>query len=126
MPGAKDMRDELRKLRKETMKPVSRMKMGDCAKEIESLRNKRETTPSVASMPVDDKPKTMMPKMANVKDMKSAEFPTKPVDMKEKMAMLRAKKGSAKVEDSKKAPAKKNKLEKLMSMLGDMTDSDQE
>ena len=122
MPGAKEMRDELRKLRKETMKPVSRMKMGDCAAEIERLKGKRESTPPVASTPVDKAPKKMMPKIADVKVAKENEFPTAPMDAKEKMAALRAKKGSgsAKVEDTKKEPmSKKDKLAKLMAMLDD-------
>jgi hypothetical protein len=118
MPSAKEMRDELRMLRKESLKPVSRMKMGDVSAELERMRGKRESTPPVASMPMDKAPKAMAAKMADVKEMKAAEFPTKPVDMKEKMAALRAKKGSGKVEEPKKEPmSKKSKLEKLMAML---------
>lgn len=118
MPSAKEMRDELRMLRKESLKPVSRMKVSDVSAELERMRGKRESTPPVASTPVDKAPKAMAAKMADVKEMKAAEFPTKPVDMKEKMAALRAKKGSGKVEEPKKEPmSKKDKLAKLMAML---------
>lgn len=118
MPSAKEMRDELRMLRKESLKPVSRMKVSDVSAELERMRGKRESTPPVASMPIDKAPKAMAAKMTDVKEMKAAEFPTKPVDMKEKMASLRAKKGSAKVEEPKKEPmSKKDKLAKLMAML---------
>lgn len=101
------------------------MKMGDCAAEIERLKGKRDTTPPVASTPVDKAPKKMMPKIADVKEMKAAEFPVKPMDMKEKMAAIRAKKGAVS-STKEKAPVKKNKMEKLMAMLGEMTDSDEE
>lgn len=118
MPSAKEMRDELRMLRKESLKPVSRMKMSDIAQELEKMKGKRESTPPVASTPMDKAPKAMAAKMTDVKEMKAAEFPTKPVDMKEKMASLRAKKGSAKVEEPKKEPmSKKDKLAKLLSLM---------
>lgn len=120
MPSAKEMKDELRKLRKESLKPVSRMKMADISAELERMKNKRETTPPVASTPVDKAPKMMAAKITNIKEAKEQEFPVKPVDMKEKMASLRAKKGSgsAKVEEPKKEPmSKKDKLAKLLAMM---------
>ena len=46
-----DMRKELREMRKETVKPVSRMRKGDISAEIERLRNLRETTPPAAATP---------------------------------------------------------------------------
>jgi len=113
MPGAKEMRDELRKLRKESMKPVSRMKMADCAAEIERLKGKRESTPAVASMPMDKAPKKMMAKIVDIKEAKEAEFPAAPMESKKK-----AGKKVGAVEDSTVKPtAKKSKLEKLMAML---------
>lgn len=51
MPSAKEIKDELRALRKESQKPVSRMSKRDCAEEVERLKNMRETTPSVAAVP---------------------------------------------------------------------------
>lgn len=115
---SKEMKDELRKLRKEAMKPVSKMKKNDMLSEIESLKMRRENTPPVASTPSEKNPKMMMPKITDLKEAKENGFPTKPVDMQEKMKALRAKKGSGKVQDTKKAPmSKKDKLAKLMAML---------
>ena len=51
MPSAKEIKDELRALRKEHQKPVSRMSKRDCADEVERLKQMRETTPPVASVP---------------------------------------------------------------------------
>lgn len=45
----KELRDELRTLRKESMKPVSKMGCKDISAEIEKLRVSREETPAVAS-----------------------------------------------------------------------------
>jgi hypothetical protein len=123
MPSAKELRDELRMLRKESQKPVSKMKVGDCAKEIERLKGMREESPSVAATPADRAPKKMMPKIADVKVAKEKEFPTAPQKKSGRVVVG----GSGAVgETTTKAPGKKNKLEKLMAMLGDMTDSDEE
>jgi hypothetical protein len=51
MPSAKEIKDELRALRKEHQKPVSRMSKRDCADEVERLKHLRETTPNVAAVP---------------------------------------------------------------------------
>ena len=79
------MRDELRKLRKEAMKPTSRMKKADIASELERLRGKREETPPVAST-VGAKAKKMEGKINDVKVAKEKEFPTKPVEESKKKA----------------------------------------
>ena len=118
MPGAKEMRDELRMLRKESMKPVSRMKMADCAAEIERLKGKRESTPAVASMPVDKAPKKMMAKIADVKVAKENEFPTAPMEAKKKSGAA-PKVASGQVSETSMKSSKKSKLEKLMAMLED-------
>ncbi len=76
----KDMRDELRKLRKDTVKPVSRMRKADIASELEKLRGKREETAPVAAVS-GAKPKKMEAKIADVKVAKEKEFPTKPVEV---------------------------------------------
>ena len=47
--AVKELRDELRTLRKESVKPISKMKMNDISAEIERLRVSREETPPVAS-----------------------------------------------------------------------------
>ena len=51
MPSAKELKDELRALRKEHQKPVSRMSKRDCADEVERLKHIRETTPAVSAVP---------------------------------------------------------------------------
>jgi len=51
MPSAKELKDQLRALRKEHQKPVSRMSKRDCADEVERLKQMRETTPPVAAVP---------------------------------------------------------------------------
>lgn len=110
----KEMRDELRKLRKETVKPVSRLRKADVASELEKLRGKREETPPVAST-VGAKPKKMEAKIVDVKVAKEKEFPTKPVEV----AAAKPGKGSAVA----KAP-KSSKKELLMKMLSEMSDSE--
>lgn len=84
----KDMRDELRALRKESVKPVSRMKKTDIAMELEKLRGKREETPPVAATP-GPKPKKAEPKIADVKVAKEHEFPVAPTDEKKRVERSR-------------------------------------
>jgi hypothetical protein len=47
--AVKELRDELRTLRKESVKPISKMKLKDISAEIEKLKVSREETPPVAS-----------------------------------------------------------------------------
>ena len=122
MPSAKELKDELRKLRKESKahKPVSKMRVADVAAEIEQLRGKREDTAPVASTPAHKEPKKMASKIADVKVAKEKEFPTAPAEPSKKKG---AKKevvvgGSGAIgESGHKSSAKKSKLEKLMAML---------
>jgi hypothetical protein len=108
-------------LRKESQKPVSKMKVGDCAAEIERLKGKREETPPVSATPADKGPKRMMPKISDVKEAKAKEFPTAPQKKSGRVVVG----GSGAVgETTKKASGKKTKLDKLMEMLGDMTDDE--
>jgi hypothetical protein len=80
----KDMRDELKALRKEkAMKPVSKMKKSEIAVELEKLRGVREETPSVSAtkaLPA----KKMEAKIADVKVAKEKEFPVAPASSKKK------------------------------------------
>ena len=81
----KEMRDELKALRKEkgSVKPISKMKKSEIAVELERLREVRESTPAVVavkSMP----PKKMEPKVADVKEAKEKEFPVAPAAPKKK------------------------------------------
>ena len=119
MPSAKELRDELRKLRKEsaTNKPVSKMRVVDIASEIERLKNKREDTPPVSSTPADKSVKKMMPKIADVKEAKSKEFPVAPSDSKKKSGAAPKGASGAVGETTMKPSGKKSKLEKLMAML---------
>ena len=115
----KDMRDELRALRKESVKPVSRMKKGDIASELERLRGVRESVPPVASVH-GAKPKEMKAKIADAKVAKEHEYPVAPSDEKKKggkkLSAMASKTASA---DS--APKKTDKLAKLKAMLEAMS-----
>jgi len=104
-----DLRKQLRELRKEVSKPVSRMRKDDVAREIERLSNKRETTPPVASVPGPSM-KPYKAAVENIKKAKEAEFPVKP----SKAAM-------------KEARPEKKKISKsaLRQMLDELT-SDEE
>jgi hypothetical protein len=73
------MRKQLREARKETVKPVSRMKKGDVLMELEKLNGKREDTPPVAAT-TGAKPKKMGAVQSDVKIAKERGFPTKPVE----------------------------------------------
>ena len=117
----KEMRDELRALRKESVKPVSKLKKGDVLLELERLRGKRESVPPVAATEAT-KPKKMEAKIADVKVAKEKEFPTKPVEA----AKAKKGKGSALPKTTMDAaPAKKDKMAKLKAMLEAMS-SDEE
>lgn len=120
MPSAKELRDELRALRKDSVKPVSRMRIADVSSEIERLKAKREETPSVASTPAEKSPKKMMAKISDVKEAKAKEFPVKPSEPEKKKSgkkevVVGGSGGSG--ETTMKASGKKSKLEKLLSML---------
>jgi len=118
------MRDELRALRKESVKPVSRMKKMDIASELERLRDKRESLPPVAST-VATKAKKVEAKIADVKVSKEHEFPVKPVAEEKKKGGKKSSGmavGKSAVAD---APAKKSKMDKLREMLEAMGSDDE-
>ena len=69
MSSLAEMRAELREMRKEQVKPVSRMRKGDISAEIERLRNMRETTPAPAATP-SAAPRKQEPSVEGVKDAK--------------------------------------------------------
>lgn len=77
MSSLKEMRDELRKMRKESMKPVSKMRKGDISSEIQRMREMREETAPVASTKGAPARKSQMA-AESVKKAKEAEFPVKP------------------------------------------------
>ena len=121
----KDLKDELRALRKETVKPVSRMRKADIASELERLRGKREETPPVASV-TGAKAKKMDAKIDDIKVAKEKEFPIKPVEEKKKGGKkpsgLASKPASAGASDSSSKPM--SKKEKLLKMVEEMSDSE--
>ena len=121
MPSAKELRDELRTLRKESAKPISKMRVADVASEIERLKGKREDTPLPAATPAHKEPKKMGAKVADLKESKAAEFPTAPMEKKETPSK---KKGGVVVggsgavgETTKMKSSKKDKLAKLLALM---------
>lgn len=121
----KDMRDELRALRKDAVKPVSRMRKADIAAELEKLRGRREETAPVASTPAL-KPKKQEAKVADVKKAKEAEFPVKPAAEEKKKASGKPSKKES-VVGGAGAVGTKSKMtkDKLRKMLEEMA-SDEE
>lgn len=121
----KDMRDELRALRKDSVKPVSRMRKMDIAAELERLRGKREEVPPVAST-AGAAPKKMAAKEKDVKIAKEKEFPAAPTEEKKKggkksSGMVSKSASAAPSESSSKKPSK---MERLMKMIDEMSDSE--
>lgn len=119
MSDLKAMRDELRKLRKEQVKPVSRMRKADISAELQRLKVTREETPPAAST-VGAPLKKSKAAVESIKEAKKEQFPVQP-----------ASEAKGKAEKGKKvaveAPKKKeSKLAKLMKLMESMSDSDEE
>jgi hypothetical protein len=114
MSSLKEMRDELRKMRKEKVKPVSKMKKGDVAAEIEKMRERREETAPVASTKGAPVRKSQAA-AETVKKAKESEFPVKPS------------KAAVAMEKPKPAPTGAPRMSKavLRRMLDELT-SDEE
>lgn len=114
MSSLAEMRKELRELRKDHVKPVSRMRKGDIASEIEKLREKRETTAPVASTRGAGVRKSEVA-VESIKKAKESEFPVKPSKKEAKM-------------EKPKADASKKKMSKstLRALLEEMSSSDEE
>lgn len=119
----KDMRDELRALRKDSVKPVSRMKKMDIASELERLRGIRESVPPVASVG-GAKPKEPKAKISDIKVAKEKEFPTKPSEEPKKKAGKMLSGVASKTASADSAPKKTDKLAKLKAMLESLSDSE--
>lgn len=77
MPSASDLKAELRQLRKESVRPVSRMRVADIATEIQRLKGVREETPLPAATP-SAPPKRAKASVESIKEAKASEFPTQP------------------------------------------------
>jgi hypothetical protein len=117
MPSASELKAELRALRKESLKPVSRMKVADIASEIQKLKGHREETPAVAAVPSAPIKKSKAA-VESIKDAKAAEFPMKP-----DQGITTPKKGgkgkAPKDVVSTAVEKKKSKLAKLLEMMED-------
>ena len=114
MSSLKEMRDELRKMRKESLKPVSKMKKGDVAAEIEKMRERREEVAPVAATRGAPS-KKVAPATESVKKAKESEFPVKPS------------KAAVKMEKPKPEPAAKPRVSKaVLRRMVDELSSDEE
>lgn len=118
--SAAELRAELRALRKEHVKPVSRMRMGDISAEIEKLRHARETVPAVEAVPSAPL-KKMKAAATSIKEAKRMEFPVAPADADIKKGPATSKKVEKKVEApvEKKKISMKDKLAKMLEMISD-------
>ena len=122
MPGDKksaaELRAELRELRKEKMKPISKMRMGDVSAEIEKLRQARETTPAVVAVP-SAPAKKVKAAAVSIKEAKRMEFPVAPVDseVKKGPAVKKAEKVEKAAAPEKKKMGMKDKLAKMLAMM---------
>jgi metal-dependent amidase/aminoacylase/carboxypeptidase family protein len=115
MPTAADLKAELRALRKNAMKPVSRMRVADVASEIQRLKGIREETPAVAAVPSAPNKKSRAA-VETIQEARENSFPTRPEDgitaAPKKSAVPKPKKDISTVVEKKKS-----KLERLMEML---------
>jgi len=116
------MRKALRELRKEHVKPVSKMKKADISAELERLKGRLETHPSIAQD--TDVPKKMKPSTESIKEAKRHEFPAEPEHIvKEKHHKKEHhKKEHHKKEHHKGKEEKESMKAKMMKMLAEMED----
>ena len=112
MSSLKELRDELRQLRKESPshKPISKLKKGDVSAEIQRMREMREETAPVAATRGAGR-KVSIAASESVKEAKAAEFPVKPS------------KAAVKMEKPKAAPAAPARMSKaiLRRMVDELT-----
>ena len=127
--GKAELAAELRAMRKDHVKPISKMRSHDISQEIEHLKLRLAETPHVASLPSAPH-KAEVAAVESIKTAKAAEFPTKPAHDKaaphgEKKAVGRPKK-MAEPMSAKKAPGAGSKKKAMMAKLLSMMDSDDE
>lgn len=125
MKSAKEMRDELRMLRKDAVKPVSKMRKGDISAEIERLRAGREETPAAAAVPSAPLKKSMSA-VESIKEAKKMEFPQKPSATMKKSSGGASKFSAVAKKESAVGEKKKSKMDRLMEMMEGMSDSGEE
>jgi hypothetical protein len=122
MSDLAEMRAQLRGMRKEMMKPVSRMGKRDCAAEIERLKHARETTAHAAAVP-SAASRRMESAAESLKEAKRHEFPAAPASAGTKKGMER--KTARKAYEEKPAEKKRMSKKEMMALLSEMT-SDEE
>jgi hypothetical protein len=127
--GKAELAAELRAMRKEHMKPISKMRSKDISEEIESLKLRLAETPHTAAFPSVPQ-KAEVAAVESIKVAKAAEFPVKPASGKaapkgEKKAVGRPKKAADPM-SAKKTPAAGSKKKAMMAKLLSMMDSDDE
>jgi len=122
--SAAELRAELRALRKEKHKPISRMRLGDISAEIEALKVHREETPAPAATPAG-RPRQMAPAVTSIKKAKAAEFPVEPASEGTKKGMPRKTARKA-YEDTPAEKKKGGTKAKLLKMLAAMESDDEE
>jgi len=121
--SAAELRAELRALRKEKVKPISRMRVGDISAEIEALKTHREETPAPAATPAG-RPRSLAPAVESIKKAKEKEFPVAPASEGTKKGMPRKTARKA-YEDTPAEKKKDGTKAKLLKMLAAM-ESDEE
>lgn len=126
MADLKALREELRALRKDSVKPVSRMKKADISSEIQRLKGVREETP-ISAATVSAPMKKSKAAVETIKEARSKEFPVAPVHSEMKKAPKASGGAGKKVDDHSEMKAKlekkKSKLERLMQLM-EMSDSE--
>ena len=124
MSSLKEMRDELRSLRKEASKPVSKLRKADISAEIERLKYHRESTPAPAATPSAPMKKSVAA-VESIKQAKEQEFPHKPETVGQKKSSGRTTAaGKCAVAVSADGSKKKAMMAKMMKMLMDESDSE--
>jgi len=120
--GRAELVAELRALRKDHVKSISKLKMNDISQEIERLKVMRAEVPPVASVPsVPESKSRMKPAVESIKKAKAEEFPVMP--SKEK---VKSKKSAPppKASSKKSPPVKKSKAERMLEMMEETSDEE--
>ena len=126
MPSAKELKDELRQLRKShpDYMPISKLKKGDISSQIERLKAGREETPAPAAVPSASLKKSQAA-VETIKEAKRMEFPQKPSSKAEK-SVKKSTTDAGRSAAAEKGEKKKSKLDRLMEMMDQMSSSDEE
>jgi CO dehydrogenase/acetyl-CoA synthase delta subunit len=115
---------ELRALRKDHVKSISKMKMNDISVEIERLKTMRAETPPVASIP-SAPVKVQKSAVESIKKAKEVEFPVAPAEKGKKSAKKSVPPPKAVPKKKASAPVKKSKAERMLEIM-EGSESDEE